>query len=429
MSHANQSPMSGERIDLRTMDVPLPSRTPTVLIARQPIFDPTLNVIAYELLYRTEGEDRAVVQDAVQATAQVLAGATLDIGFKELVGDAPAFVNFPTELLESRMQLPLDPSKIVIEVLEGAVPNQTLLDGLMWFRKEGYRIALDDFDVRTERMELLDYADIVKVDVQQHSPQALIESVRILRKTRLQLVAEKIENSEELAHCKELGFDLFQGYFLQRPETFSERRAPTSRLAALELVLSLEETRISAEQVESCIARDVGLSYRLLRCINSSYYRTPREVSSIRQAILLLGYEELRRICSVILLTSLTDRPAYVAVQALTRARMCESLCQLAGMPRADSFFMTGLLSLADVFLGMQIEECLQQLPLSDSVRNALLLKSGPTGEALQCILNYERGIWEKVKFEHLTLSEIATTYAKAVGWADGARAALGGRL
>ncbi len=413
-------------IDTRLVDVPVPTRSPFVLIARQPIFDPGLKVAAYELLYRTEGEERAIVTDAIQATAQVLAGATLDIGLTRLVGASPAYINFPAALLASPLQLPLSPDRIVIEVLEGAVPGELLLNGLMSLRNAGYRIALDDFDVRKHFMELLDYADIVKVDVQQHSPEALQESVRVLRNHRLQLVAEKVETAEELALCKALGFDLFQGYFLQRPETFMEHRAPSSRLAALELILSLDDGHASAEQIEMCIARDVGLSYRLLRCINSSYYRRPREVSSIRQAVLLLGYDELRKICSVLLLTSLSDRPAYVAVQALSRARMCESLCERAGLPGHEGYFMTGLLSLADVFLGMPIEECIQALPLNASVRDALLHQRGPLGLALYCVLNYERGIWGRVNFEDLSDEDIAAAYTEAVDWADVAYRAMG---
>jgi c-di-GMP phosphodiesterase len=399
--------------------------TKPVFMARQPIFDPQLNVFGYELLYRTEGEDRAIVLDAIQATAQVIAGATLDIGFTRLVGSSPAFINFPVGLLSSHLLLPLAPERIVVEVSAEAVPDRNLVEGLLWLRGEGYRIALDGFDVGRTSIDLLEYADIVKVDVQQQSPQALGDCVQAGRKYHLQIVAQKVETGEELARCRSLGFDLFQGYFLQRPEIFVGRRPPSSEVVALELILSLDEYRASVEQIEKCIVRDVGLSYRLLRCINSSYYRTPRQVGSIRQAILLLGYQELRKICSVILLTSLKDRPAYVSIQALTRAKMCEILSVMAGYPGNDSYFMVGLLSLIDVFLGAPLQECLGELPLSDEMRSALSMQQGPMGSALVCVLNFEQGRWDAVVFDKLAETEIATAYALAVDWADSAHAAV----
>jgi EAL and modified HD-GYP domain-containing signal transduction protein len=399
---------------------------PRALIVRQPIFDAALKVVAYELLCQDqEASDRATVLDAIQATAQLVAEATLDIGFRRLVGDAPAFIRFPADLLATPLQLPLAPDRIVIEVVEGPVSVAHLLDGLMRMRSEGYQIALAEFDIRRDSVELLDYADIVKVDIQQYSPPVLEACVRELRRFRLQLVAEKVETAEELARCKQLGFDLLQGNFLHHPETFQSSRAPSSRRAAVELVQSLQECCVSAEQVERRIAQDLGLSYRLLRCVNSSYYRTPRAVGSMRHAILLLGYEELRRICSVILLTSMSDRPAYVTVQALTRARMCETLCTMAGLPGKEGYFMTGLLSLLNVLLGAPLGECSRDLPLSDSIHAALLEGRGSMGSALGCVLGYERGNWDQATFEGLATADIATAYAQAVNWADSMRAAL----
>lgn len=401
-------------------------RPPPALVTRQPIFDASLEVAAYELLHGPEDGPAAGPGDATLATGQVLAGAILDIGLRRLAGDLPAFIRFPVDLLVKPLQLPLAPDRIIIGVSRGSACDGYLIEGLMRMRGEGYRIALDDFDPRRDGAEMLDYADIVKVDVQRHAPAQLAQVVRELRRGRVQLVAMNVATGEDLARCRELGFELFHGSFLERPETFSGRRAPSSRLAALELVHTLQDCSISAVQVETSIARDAGLSYRLLHCINSSYYRTPRAVGSLLQAILLLGYDEVRRICSVILLSSLDDRPAYVAVQALTRARMCENLCVKAGLAARGGYFMTGLLSLLDVILGAPLEECLRELPLADPVREALQEQRGSLGAALRCVIGHERGDWESARFEGIPPQQISTAYAQAVEWAESVHAALG---
>lgn len=393
----------------------------TVQVARQPIFNPSCEVRAYELLYRGAGAKAASFPDGVRATAEVVACATLDIGLTQLVGEHAAFVNFPCSLLAEPLRFPMDPERIVIEVLEGAQPAAELLQGLARLREARFRIALDDYDLRLHSHVLLDYADIIKVDIQQHTPEELEVCVAALRHRNLQLVAEKVETADEFHRCAALGFDLFQGYFLQRPELFAARRAPSSRLAALQMIIALSDAQVSVSDLEAAVSSDVGLTYRILRCINSSYYRRPREVESLRRAITLLGFEELRRICAVVMLADMDDRPAQVSVQALVRARMCESLSVLAGLDGSDAFFMAGLLSMLDVLLAQSMEEAVLSLPLSDPLRAALVEHSGGPGEAIACAKHYERGNWDEARFRGLSSAQIDTAYTQAVSWADAA--------
>lgn len=394
-----------------------------VRMARQPIFDAMLNVVAYQLLHT--GELRPPGPHQVPAVALLVINA-LDIGFRRLAGDLPAFIRFPARMLVGPLSLPLSPERIVIEVPDASIVDGRLLEGLMRLRGEGYRIALSDYDLWRQGVEILDYADIVKLDVRRHAP-ALAELVPRLRRLRVQLVAEGVETAADLARCRELGFDCLQGNFLEHPETFAGRAAPSSRLVALELVHTLQDGSVPAGEIESSIVRDVGLSYRLLRCINSSYYRMPRVVSSMLHAILLLGYDEVRRICAVVLLASMSDRPPWVAIQALTRARMCENLCVAAGADASarGGYFMAGLLSLVDVILGAPLEECLDGLPLSDAVRKALCTREGAEGAALDCVVAYERGEWAHAAFGGLPAPSIATAYSQAVEWAECMHAAL----
>lgn len=391
-----------------------------VRMARQPLFDAGLAVAAYQLLHAEEsGAD-----GPGDAAAQLFAGA-LDIGFRRLVGDAPAFIRFPTHMLVAQLQLPLSPERIVIEVSGASAADGRLVDGLMRMRGEGYRIALADYDLWQQGVEILDYADIVKVDVRRHPDVQLASLVPGLRRHRVQIVAEGVETAAALERCRALGFDFFQGNFLEHPETFAGRAAPSSRLVALELVHTLQDCSVPAGEIESSIVRDVGLSYRLLRCINSSYYRMPRVVNSMLHAILLLGYDEVRRICAVVLLASMNDRPAYVGIQALTRARMCENLCVAAGAGARGGYFMTGLLSLVDVVLGAPLEECLQELPLDEAVRKALCGGQGSMGAALHCVIAHERGDWDAAGFQGMPEASIASAYSQAVEWAECMHAAL----
>lgn len=389
------------------------------VVARQPLFDAARQLKAYELLYRTPGSSTARITNQALATAEVVISATLDIGFNRLVGPHPAFINFPAELLISGFRPPLRPERVVIEVLEGARPDPGLLQSLDLLRAQGYRIALDDFDIRTGSMPLLAHTDIVKVDIREHTPDALAESVRALRRHPVQLVAEKIETVEEWEHCLALGFDLFQGYLLQRPQNVEARRAPTARAAVLQLVVRLNDPGLSLDDIEQAIRRDVGMSYRLLRCINSSYFGMRREVGSIREAVTLLGVGEVQKLCWLMLLSGLDDQPAYLCVHALQRARMCEALCLAAGLPGSEAYFMTGMLSMLDELLGESLPEAIGTLPVGNQIMEALLQRRGDMGLALCCVERYERGDWDSLQFHNLPPERILDTYLQATEWAD----------
>lgn len=397
----------------------------TALVGRQPIFDRALSIRAWELLHRIPGATQARIHNPGRATAEVLVAATLDIGLDQLVGNCPAFVNFPPELLTSRFQPPLNPKRVVIEVLEGSSPVEELLQGLANLRAQGFRVALDDYDIRTESSLLLEHADIVKVDIQAHSPAELAASVAQLRRYPVELVAEKIETQAELDICQQLGFDLFQGYVLQRPQTVQAWRPPSSRLTVLELIVRLNDPHAPVDLVERAICADPGLGYRLLHGINSSYSGMPRKVRSIRQAILQLGLGELHKLCWLLLLAGIGEQPAPTHNQALLRACMCEALAERAGLAHRESYFMAGMLSMLETFAGPPLEQALAELPLDAEIRSALVSRHGDLGAALNCAECYEYGNWGELAFGRLSSSQIAAAHLDATERAEQAWSGL----
>src|SRR6185312_1102701 len=176
---------------------------------------------------------------------------------------------------------------------------------------------------------------------------------------------------------------------------FSARRVPVSRLGALRLAASLQNKDYSLDEIERLLSQDVSLSYRVLRCINSSYYNLPRKIDSIRQAIVILGLDTLRQLCGLLCLQGLDDRPPSLIVQAMTRARMCEQLGRLGGAKDAGAFFITGLFSLLNAMVGLPIQKIIEELPLTPAITQALVTGAGDLGQALQCTRAYERAAWD----------------------------------
>ena len=399
---------------------------PEVWVARQPIYDAAMAVVAYELLYRASPSSRgAAIADPGRATLEVIAGAALEIGLDRLAAGLPVHINFPEELLVKVPDLPLQAGRVVIEVLEDVRATPEVLQGIRTLRARGYRIALDDYSPQGSDPRLLEAADIVKLEVTHPPADELARLARELRAAGLALIAENVESREYFERCIELGFTGFQGNFLQQPETFSARRVPVSRLAALRLAASLQNADYSLDDVERLLSQDVSLSYRVLRCINSSYYNLPRKIDSIRQAIVILGLDTLRQLCGLLCLQGIDDRPPSLIVQAMTRGRMCEQLGKLAGARETGAFFITGLFSLLNALLGLPTRKVLQELPLTPAVTDALLTGAGPLGAALQCTRAYERGVWDHAVYADLPPHLIRAAYVDALFWAEQSRAML----
>jgi EAL and modified HD-GYP domain-containing signal transduction protein len=281
----------------------LNSLKPEVFLARQPIYDASMAVAAYELLYRASPNSRnAQVGDPGSATLEVITSAALEIGLDRLAGGLPVHINFPQELLVKVPTLPVQAERIVIEVLEDVRATAQVLQGIRTLRARGHRIALDDFSSQVSDPRLLEVADLVKLEITHPPADELARLARELKAKGLELIAENVEGRQEFERCVALGFTGFQGNFLQQPETFSARRVPVSRLGALRLSAALQNEEYQLDEVERLLSQDVTLSYRVLRCINSSYYNLPRKIDSIRQAIVILGLDNLRQLCGLLCL-------------------------------------------------------------------------------------------------------------------------------
>jgi len=355
----------------------------------------------------------------------VVTNAALEIGLDRLAGGLPVHINFPEGLLAEVPELPLRPELAVIEVLEHVPARPQVIEGIKTLRARGHKIALDDYSPRTTDAKFLEVADIVKIELTRTNPEQLAALVKELKGRGLKLIAEQVETVEQFEHCIGLGFDGFQGNFLQHPQTFRAKRVPSSRLGTLRLVASLQSEDYSLDEVETLLSQNVSMSYHVLRCINSSYYNFPRKIDSIRQAIVILGIESLRQLCALICLQGFDDRPPSLYIHAMTRARMCEQLGQLGGAKDTGAFFITGLFSLLNAMTGMPTQKIVEELPLSPAVCRALVAGEGELGKALKCTRAYERAAWDHVTYGNLSPALIRAAYVDALFWAEQARAML----
>ncbi|MDT7713623.1 MAG: hypothetical protein QOG46_2476 [Pseudonocardiales bacterium] len=379
-----------------------------VFIARQPIFDRDLDVAGYELLFRGANENVAIIADHDDATSTVVMNAFTEIGLHNVVGERRAWINVSRDFILAGLARALPRGKVVLELLEDQQLDDALLEALDEHRAWGYPIALDDFDGKEEMLRALGHVDIVKVDVLGRDFSAIEHDYRRLAAHGVTLLAEKVETREEYEHCLELGFDLFQGYFFCKPERMEARGVAPNRLSMLGLVAALQDPNIEIEQIEILVSRDVALSYRLLRYINSAFFGLRREVDSINRALMLLGVANVKRWATLSVFAGVDEKPRELIETALVRARFCE----LAGEGNRDQLFTLGLFSVVDALMDAPMEEVLATMPFPEEMREALISLTGPKGELLQAALSFERGEFNP------PLDRFATSYVAAMTWA-----------
>jgi len=395
-----------------------------ILMARQPIFDRTQRVVAYELLYRNEDDsENALFRDS-GATSEVILNTYTSISDQGSLKRVPAFINLTRDLLVSDDFPELPRKNIVLEILEDIKVDREVIIAVHRLVKAGYRVALDDFEYKPEYIPLLKMAQIVKVDVKELSMEQVAEQVELLKPYKVTLLAEKIETVEVLEQCNKLGFKLFQGHFLSKPQVVKGKKVDPNQAALFELVQELQNPNTTPERLENLIIRDPVLTYKLLRIVNSAAYALVRKVESLTEAIVMLGMAQIRKWATLIALTNQAGKPEEICRNLLVRGRMCEEIATKSGYTNGGSFFMVGMMSNLHVLLDIDQKTMLEQVPLGEDIKDAIALHEGDMGEVLMHVVNYEAGDWDLLPTD-FDANLYENCYRLALDWSKEAMQAL----
>jgi EAL and modified HD-GYP domain-containing signal transduction protein len=397
-----------------------PSPAPTIRVGRQAIFDRQLQLYGYELLYRGPRES-----NGDRASSLTLLDAFLELGIERVVGPHRAFVNLTQRFFTELPPLPLAPGRMVLEILEDIPVDQALLDGLRALRGRGFQIALDDYQYEAKWEPVLPLVDIVKVDVPGAGWPAIEQQTAALRDRGLRLLAEKVETHQDYQRLHDLGFDYFQGFFFARPHTVTGRRMPENHAVLLRLLARINDPEVSIQELEALITQDPSLSYKVLRFINSAAVGLPRQIDSIRQAVVYMGLERIRGWATLLTLSGVEKRPQELILLGLVRAYQCETLLRLHGQGSPEKAYTVGLFSILDALLDLPMRDILGQLPLPAEVNAALLEHSGLYGKALNCALALEQGSDAIPACDGLSPDLVAESHLDSLQRADTALTAL----
>ena len=366
-----------------------------IFLGRQPILGREQKLFAYELFFRDgliATGNRAEILDPTHATATVIANAFAELSTNDVLGPYRGFINVDRDILFSDLIEALPQQLIALEILESVKPTPEVLARCQQLHDLGFMLAADDvIEVNELSRPLLALADIIKVDIQNMEAGRLRAVVEQLKPFGKKLLAEKVETAEQLSLCQSLGFDLFQGYFFAKPTLIVGKKLNPSQLVLIRLLgLVFEDADTSA--IEAAFKTEPGLTVNMLRLTNSVACGLSINVTSLRHAITILGRRQLQRWLQLLIFT--TPKGGTQGVNPLlqlaaTRGRVMELIAERV-VPRnrefADHSFMVGIMSLMPALLGMQMADILDQLPVAQRVKQALLDYAGQHGLMLRLV-------------------------------------------
>lgn len=394
-------------------------------IARQPILDRRLRSVGYELLFRSGTQNVFSGADLNQASRSVIADSSLLLGLQTLVEGKTAYFNVTREVLLSGHATILPANQVVIEIMETVMADDAVLAAIVSLRALGYTIALDDFVSHAGSLPLVQHAQIIKLDFLNSTAEQRREIVTTLGRQGLQFLAEKVETAESVEEARQLGCSFFQGYFFSRPIILRGRDVPGFKLQYLQILHQIQQSQLDFDDIEKLVKHDLSISYKLLRYTNSAAFGFRREIRSLQEAMRLLGEREVRKILSLIVLTTLgRDRPEQLLADSVVRARFCEELAPRLGLAkRAQDLFFLGMFSMIDAVVGRPMDQVLADLPIAADLKDALLGRTGRLRSILEFVIAYERGEWDRMGHcaaeLSLTCDDVPGLHWKALSWSQ----------
>lgn len=397
----------------------------TAMIARQAIVNAQQTVIGYELFNRSRaGGSHTAASDVI-----LVFTALSHAGTDELVGKKLIFVNCTHESLSGGHLELVNPDKVVLEIpplghtaSEEVLARKPILEGL---RSRGFHLAFNHTVLESAYAPWLPLADYIKFDLSTLPADQLAVLIRYARRhSKAELIAEKVETAQQYDMVSTQGIQLFQGYWFSRPALVEAKLLTPSQSAIVELINQVRK-QASTDDIEEVLKKDAGLAFNLMRLINSAGFGLSREITSFRQAVMIMGLKKLFRWAALLLTASRAGgTPSSLGHTAVVRGRLMELLALETVPPEeADQAFVVGIFSMLDVMLSMPLESALGLLHVPEPVRAALLRREGFLGDLLTLAEACESS--DDVVFNraattlHLTSQQINLAHLQALAWAD----------
>jgi len=401
-------------------------------LSRLPILDRKQNLVAFELLFRSSEQNKVYVTDNTTASAHVIIDIYGQLGIDKVMGSRRGFIKVDAELLMDDALYLLPKKHVIFEILRKVEFNDEIIQRCKELRQNGYQLAISNVtELGNQFDQIMPLVNVVKIDpnAENMDEQTLRRMLRKLKQWPVLLLAEKVENRQTARFCLNLGFHMLQGFYFAQPEIISGKRVDPAKLSLLKLMLLIVRDR-DVSEIENELKFQPGLSYNLLRIVNSASMGLSTTVNSIKRAIMILGRKQLQRWVQILLYAAKQNSNSgtdALMQTATVRGKLLE-LIAYKDRPHdknhQDRAFMVGILSLLDSLLGMKMEELVKTLSIQKDMCDALISRRGYLGRQLELIEAHERGDFERAQsiiseLGFLEMYELTQMELEALSWAN----------
>ncbi len=397
----------------------------SVFVARQAIFNRRQKVVAYELLFRDSPKNFFPDIAEGQATARLIMENQLNLGTRHITSGKKALINIGPESLELDLCAFLPCQDVVIELLESIEPTDTNYELCRELFHSNFNLALDDFVYKPQWDRFLKLVKLIKFDITITPLDDIHPIIKKLKDHKqIKLLAEKIETQQEYEVAAGMGFDYFQGYFFAKPTMMKHNDIDYNYGLVVAIYAEIMKPNPDLTAIAQLFELDAALAYKLLRLINSGVFPIQSKIASLKQALVYLGQERLKKFVSLIVTAHTAGKkPAELMQVCVVRARFCELIAKKVAKHQSGEAFLTGLFSLLDAILDQPMSLLVEKLPFQDDIKAALLEEKNTLYYILKVVKAYETGSWwaleQAVIFLNIQSDILPELYQKSVDWAD----------
>ena len=373
------------------------------IIARQLIKKAdTAEIVGYELLVQSDEESLYNVSADSAAANAMTAFLTENSG--RIFNDRKTFMTFTPSLLFRNTPKIFDKDMIVIQIEDNVVIHPLASILISKYREDGYHFAINDFQFTPKYFSMLEYVDYIKVNIsgdeddkQRRTIQNVVEMSHGFGK---EFIATGVNTKKAFELAKEMNVDYVEGAYISDKAVTKTGKMEYLQGNLYQLILEVTKDEPDMEQMEQIISRDAALTYALLKMANSAYFSATHRTASIRQAIMRIGINQLKQWVYLLSFKEEETGTEEVMKASFMRANFASALVQKmenVSITPPDAYLM-GMFSTLDCLIDAPMEEILNEIPLADAVKEALITGEGEAGKLYHLILCYERADWTEIK-------------------------------